>query len=351
MAGSHALLTLLVAALCLEVRAQSYTSCDPLEKTTCSANTGSTQTSMSYDFTQSSALDDWTTSAGTVVTGTDGLEFTINSKGDSPTIQTDFYIFFGEVTIRMKAAPGTGIVSSLILESDDLDEIDWEALGGYTTKLQTDYYGKGDSADYDRWTWVSVSSPQTTFHTYKWTWSETALTWSVDGNTVRTLAYADAVNGTRYPQSPMRVRLGIWAGGDSDNNSGTIEWAGGQTDYSAGPFTMYVSSVDIVNYNPAQSYTYTDQTGSYGSIQITGSDGTTSSLTGTTTSTSTDTASTPSGSSSLWNPIDWSSYSSAGTRCSARWGSSLRGAVTLGTHCITLLLLASVFVFSAGQSI
>lgn len=25
----------------------------------------------------------------------------------------------------MKAAPGTGIVSSIVLESDDLDEIDW----------------------------------------------------------------------------------------------------------------------------------------------------------------------------------------------------------------------------------
>lgn len=143
-------------------------------------------------------------------------------------------------------------------------------LGGYTSKLQTDYYGKGDSGSYDRWTWVDVSNPQTTYHTYKWVWTESQLTWSVDGTVVRTLTYEEAVKGTRYPQTPMRVRLGIWAGGDPDNNSGTIEWAGGDTDYSDGPFTMYVKSVTIVNYNPATSYTWTDETGSMDSIQING---------------------------------------------------------------------------------
>lgn len=54
-----------------------------------------------------------------------GAKFTISEKGDAPTIETDYYIFFGEVTITMQGAPGTGIVSSAILESDDLDEIDW----------------------------------------------------------------------------------------------------------------------------------------------------------------------------------------------------------------------------------
>jgi hypothetical protein len=64
----------------------------------------------------------------------------------------------------------------------------------------------------------------------------------------------------------MVVKLGIWAGGDSSNSEGTIEWAGGETDYDDVPFTMYVKSVNIVNYNPAASYNYTDKTGSYTSI-------------------------------------------------------------------------------------
>ena len=54
-----------------------------------------------------------------------GAEFTINKQGDAPTIETDFYFFFGEAEVVMKAANGTGIVSSIVLESDDLDEVDW----------------------------------------------------------------------------------------------------------------------------------------------------------------------------------------------------------------------------------
>ena len=55
---------------------------------------------------------------------------------------------------------------------------------------------------------------------------------------MRTLLYADAVGGRNYPQTPVNVRIGIWAGGDPANDPGTIEWSGGETDYSAGPFTM-----------------------------------------------------------------------------------------------------------------
>lgn len=69
----------------------------------------------------------------------------------------------------------------------------------------------------------------------------------------------------------MRIKIGIWAGGDPDNSEGTIEWAGGETDYTDGPFTMYVESVKIINYNPARSYKYTDKTGSYASIRASNS--------------------------------------------------------------------------------
>lgn len=73
-----------------------------------------------------------------------GAEFTITKSGDNPTIQSKWYIFFGRVSFFLKAAPGTGIVSSAILQSDVLDEVDWEWLGGsdYVSKVQTNYFGK-----------------------------------------------------------------------------------------------------------------------------------------------------------------------------------------------------------------
>lgn len=70
-------------------------------------------------------MDKWKVTAGSVNTGPDGAEFTINKKGDAPTIQTPFYFFFGKTEVEMKIGPGTGIVSSVVMQSDDLDEIDW----------------------------------------------------------------------------------------------------------------------------------------------------------------------------------------------------------------------------------
>lgn len=68
----------------------------------------------------------------------------------------------------------------------------------------------------------------------------------------------------------MYIRIGIWAGGDPSNREGTITWAGGLTDYSQAPFTMYVKSVHISNYNPAKSYSYSDNSGSSKSIKLDG---------------------------------------------------------------------------------
>jgi hypothetical protein len=96
----------------------------------------------------------------------------------------------------------------------------------------------------------------------------------------------------------MNVRIGIWAGGDPSNARGTIECAGGETDYSNSPFTMYIKDVTIVNYNPAESYTWSDQSGSYESIEFTGSTGSTNS----TSSTSSTTSKTTSASRSVSHP-------------------------------------------------
>lgn len=168
----------------------------------------------------------------------------------------------------MKAAPGTGIVSSAILESDDLDEIDWEWLGGTATEVETNYFGKGNTSTYDRETYVQMADSQADFHNYTIVWTKESTIWMIDGQSVRTLAYADANGGSNYPQTPMRVKLGIWAGGDPSNPEGTIQWAGGETNYDDGPFTAYIQSVSITNYNPANSYTYGDLTGSYESIVL-----------------------------------------------------------------------------------
>ncbi|KAL2853389.1 concanavalin A-like lectin/glucanase domain-containing protein [Aspergillus pseudoustus] len=278
--------------------AQTWTDCNPLEKT-CPPNPGLNSKTFTSDFTQGeSSLDGWVNVNGKLNFGPDGAEFTVAKKGDSPTIESDFFFFFGKAEVVLKAAPGVGIVSSIVLESEVLDEVDWEALGGDTTQIQTNYFGKGDTSSYDRGGFSPVATPQEVFHTYTIEWSPQAINWIIDGAIVRTLNFADAQGGSRYPQTPMRLRLGIWAGGDPDNAPGTIEWAGGETDYNAGPFTMYVKSAYIENTYPGSTYTYTDNSGDWTSIQVDDSKPPTQSSSTTKTTTTTHTTTKPTTSSS-----------------------------------------------------
>ena len=51
-------------------------------------------------------------------------------------------LHFGYVEVVMKAAPGVGIISSIVLQSDNLDEVDWEWIGGVDSRVQQNYFGK-----------------------------------------------------------------------------------------------------------------------------------------------------------------------------------------------------------------
>lgn len=177
---------------------------------------------------------------------------------------------FGRVEFVLKAAPGTGIVSSAILQSDDLDEIDFEWLGGDDNQVQSNYFGKGQTVTgYNRGAFHGASGNHDQFHTYTIDWTKDQIVWQVDGQTVRVLTPATA-EANQYPQTPMMVKVGIWAGGDPANPAGTVAWAGGQTDYTKGPFSMYLKSIKAQDYSTGTSYSYTGTTGSWSSIVANG---------------------------------------------------------------------------------
>jgi hypothetical protein len=94
---------------------------------TCPAAPGLPTSTYFVDFTQQTGLPaNWTLAAYETVTyGPNGAEFTFAKRYDAPYIWTDFYFLFGTVEIVAQAAPGRGIISSLVLISEDLDEIDW----------------------------------------------------------------------------------------------------------------------------------------------------------------------------------------------------------------------------------
>ncbi|KAF4448432.1 murein transglycosylase [Fusarium austroafricanum] len=259
----------LTAGLIASVSAQTYSACNPLKKS-CKPNAGLDASEYTADFTKGADNDNWETNGhGDVKYTSDGAEFTVGKQGDAPTLQSKWYMLFGRLEVHMKAAPGTGIVSSVVFLSDVLDEVDWEFLGGRNGEVQTNYYGKGQTAgQVARAATFPVTNTQGEFHNYTIHWTKDSCEWIINNKVVRTLTYADAAGGQEYPQTPMRVKLGIWAGGDPNNQEGTIQWAGGKTDYKGAPYTMTVQKVKIENLSPASSYEYGDQTGSYKSIKF-----------------------------------------------------------------------------------
>jgi len=271
MVSTRQLLLCLFPAFIAPVFAQTSTSCDPTKKS-CPADPA-LGIDYLFNFTSAPTDDSWNMAAGTgaINYGSNGAEFTISEKLQSPTMQSKFYIFFGRVEVHMRAASGQGIVSSVVLESDDLDEVDWEFLGGNNTSVETNYFGKGNVTVYDRAIYYPVTDPIGTFHNYTTLWTADKLEWYVDGVLVRTLLQPDADdNGIDYPQTPMYVRIGIWAGGDpTENSAGTVTWAGGDVDYSKGPYTMYVSQVRITDAHSGKEYSYGDMTGTWQSIKVT----------------------------------------------------------------------------------
>jgi len=266
------LASLLLAAVIPLCHAQTSSNCGP-GKATCPDDVAMSG-KLSTNFAGSTGIPAGWHSVpckGPLTYGPGGATFQVKDAGDCPTIETDGAVLFGFFEVKMKAAPGQGIVSSIVLESADLDEVDWEFIGGEDFRTQSNYYGKGDVSTYDRMVYVPVPSVQSQYHTYAVNWTSAALTWLVDGVAVRTLNYNDAKGGTRFPQTPMHLRLGIWAGGDPKGNSpGTVTWAGGNVDYTKGPFSMNVDSVNVVNYSPGSKYHWKDNSGSWQSIQVIG---------------------------------------------------------------------------------
>lgn len=262
------------------VSAQTYTDCNPLDKT-CPADPA-LGTTIVVDFTsEASVTEHFNLSSGTTLTydSTNGAAFVINEVGQAPTITSQKYIMFGKVDVVMRASPGTGIVSSVVLQSDDLDEIDWEFLGSVDSTVETNFFGKGNTTTYDREVTVAAASNQDDFNTYTVDWTADRILWQVNGVTLRTVNYGDALTlyGKNYPQTPMTVKMGNWiacasaAAATASATEGTCEWVGGYVDISNAPFTQYVKSVTIQDYGCATSYYYSDTTGDYTSIVSEGS--------------------------------------------------------------------------------
>ncbi|KAI5863271.1 glycoside hydrolase family 16 protein [Durotheca rogersii] len=253
------------------VEGQLEPDCNPLNAV-CPPKKGLADESYYIDFTkQVRPPPGWTIPNDQAVNfTTEGAAFTYAKKGDAPSMSTDFYVLGGRYDVELKIAPGQGVISSVSLWSDTQDEVDWEFSGNQHGEkpfpprdgkwtVETNVFAQGKMWDGAAAYQKDAYKPAEQFHKYSVEWDESRIDWYVDDRIVRSARAEDVPSEFVFPQSPMKLQLGVWGGGDPDNSDWTIQWAGGEIDPKGAPYTLYVRSVNITNKSPACQYKYSDK--------------------------------------------------------------------------------------------
>lgn len=202
---------------------------------------------------------DWVVDKGTIFnTNTTGGELALALTQDNggTRISSTRYMHYGTVTANLKTGRWGGVVTAFITMSDIKDEIDWEFPGAATTEAQSNFFWQGviptDTSHGD--TTKDLSDTFDNYHAYTLDWQPDAITFSIDGNVVRTVNakdYVDGNGGSQFPNTPARIQISLWPAGIDSMPSGTVEWAGGMinwddADYkSAGHFYALLKSVSV----------------------------------------------------------------------------------------------------------
>ena len=166
------------------------------------------------------------------------------------TIQTHQY---GRFEVRMKSAAGSGVVSSFftirdywadgLSSTENWREIDFEALGNYTDKFQTNIISAYESHHEDLHT--LLYNPHTGFHTYAFEWTPSYIKFFIDDQLIR----SDNGNYIGTFQEGQKIMMNIW-------QPIWVDWVG-EFDESILPIYAFY---DWVKY-----YAYTPGNGNYGS--------------------------------------------------------------------------------------
>ncbi|EKG13172.1 Glycoside hydrolase family 16 [Macrophomina phaseolina MS6] len=216
-------------------------------------------------------------------------------------LASSHYVWYGKITAKMTTSQGKGVVTAFIMMSDVKDEIDFEFIGVDINHAQSNFYSQGVT-NYNNGMNLTVDSDTVNNeHEYVIDWQPDTLTWSIDGNVMRTLNRKDTWNSTSgrfdYPQTPSRVMLSLWPAGLPSNAEGTINWAGGLVDWNSqymqnGYYYAHFSSIEVECYDPpsgankegSKTYIYNNEAGTndtvvisdkqiiLGSLQATGED-------------------------------------------------------------------------------
>ncbi|EXJ83312.1 hypothetical protein A1O1_06931 [Capronia coronata CBS 617.96] len=250
---------------------------------------------------------DWV-SSGTPLSYNGTVLLTMAENTVGTLLASTHYVWYGKVAARFSTSAGAGVVTAFILLGDSKDEIDFEFIGVDLETAQTNFYSLGITNYTNAVNATGLSDTRENMHDYEIDWQPDTITWSIDGNVVRTLNRDETWNATAnrymYPQTPARVQLSLWPGGLASNGQGTIDWAGGLVQWNSPYMTngYYYATFDQVSvqcYNPpaganvngTKSYIFTDKSLTNSTVEITNDNTVLKSFLGTGTNMSADYAS------------------------------------------------------------
>ncbi|KAF4586682.1 hypothetical protein EYR40_010697 [Pleurotus pulmonarius] len=178
-------------------------------------------------------------------------------------ISSTRHVHYGTITARLKTGRWGGVVTAFITMSGIKDEVDWEFPGATVTEGQSNFFWQGVIPDghNNGETHKGISDTFANYHDYTIDWQPDALTFGIDGKTVRTIRASDTTDGgvIKYPTTPARVQLSIWPAGIEGSPPGTVEWAGGMINWddpdykAAGQFYTLVKSISIKCADPTKA--------------------------------------------------------------------------------------------------
>ena len=138
-------------------------------------------------------------------------------------VQKRGFYHYGRYEAVMRAAPGSGTVSSFFTHTNDVfgdphDEIDFEFLGRDPHMVSLNYFSNGVAAGT-----VEIPLPydaSASFHLYAFEWSPASIKWYIDG----TLVHTETGRKVPIPSAPSRVIFNLWSGSEKLH-----EWHGKPT--------------------------------------------------------------------------------------------------------------------------
>ncbi|KAI1465176.1 carbohydrate-binding module family 18 [Daldinia caldariorum] len=181
---------------------------------------------------------DWV-AQGTPLSHAGNVLLTMPAHSAGTVLASTVYMWYGNVKARIKTSKDAGVVTAFILLSDVKDEIDFEWVGNELDIVQTNYYFQGipNYTHSGNITDSTIKNTNTEWHTYEIRWTPEKIEWLVDDKVGRTWEKSKTWNATtnqwEFPQTPARVQLSIWPGGDEKNAKGTVDWAGGYIDWDS----------------------------------------------------------------------------------------------------------------------